>query len=268
MCGLHTQLCEWYWCSLNTQQTTKQGGCVCLCRFSSLAVTAQWVVPGPSCLHCRFLTLATVELQSATGTGCPFLAGERPAVLAMPVSAYCDGHQSTVQGEGRATSPAFLGPSSGAPQSLMAAGTSCCGAQSSHQSSRQGHDKVKTISRSITMVLVSSLHPPPTVGPSATWTATPMKESLVEGISISNDLQLWSSDSSAYWFLSVIQCRRGGILAAVKEPTAAQFFLFQSGGISSYSGCYLTILSEAKCYKKELTTRSSYNVKLPQSCPS
>lgn len=79
---------------------------------------------------------------------------------------------------------------------------------------------------------------------------------------------LWSSDSSAYWFLSVIQCRRDGILAAVKEPTAAQFFLFQSGGISSYSGCYLTILSEAKCYKKELTTRSSYNVKLPQSCPS
>lgn len=67
------------------------------------------------------------------------------------------------------------------------------------------------------MILISNLHPPPTVGPSETRTAKPMKESLVEGLSTPSDLQL----SSVHWFLFVIQCRRGGILAAVKEPTAA-----------------------------------------------
>lgn len=168
------------------------------------------------------LRLPSGELQSPTGTGCPFLAGGGlqfwlclflPAV--MVTRAQCTGRA----GQGRATLPSLLRPQFRCAQSPTAAG-GC--AQSSHQCScQQGCHYVKTISRSIMMILVSSLHPPPTVAPLQPELPSPWRKLLKVSQYPATCSGLMEQWLSAYWLFFVVQGRRGGTLAAVKEPTAA-----------------------------------------------
>lgn len=195
---------------------------MCLCRFSSLAVTAEWMVLRPSCLHCRFLTLASGELQSGTGTGHPFLAEERPAVLAVPVSACCDGHQSTVHGEGRATLPRLLRPQFQCtliPHSSRYLLLWC-------SELTAGKSAGTWLSQNCLHHNDSSFQSPST---SSCWPFCNLNCQTHEGrsswgyLDTQGPAALWSSDSSAYWFLFVIQCRRAGIPAAVKTNCSIIF---------------------------------------------
>lgn len=215
------QLCQWYWCSLNTQHHNAGGLC--------LSLQVLW--PSSDCWVNGAEVMAALQVTQACFRWAPVSHWDwmpspcwgRPAVLAVPIPVCCDGNQSTVHREGRAgpPSPACLGLSLGASQSLTAAGS--CGAQSSHQSSCQmGYH----LSQNYLKVHHddSGFQSPSN---SKCWSLSNLNCQPHEGKSCSRypnthwPAALWSSNSSAYWFLFVVQCRRGGILAAVKEPTAA-----------------------------------------------
>lgn len=221
------------------------------------------MVPRSSCLHCRFLRLASGELQSPTGTGCPFLAGRGlqlwlclllPAV--MVTRAQCTGVHCC-------TSPACSGPSSGAAQS---------------HSSRQ---VVVVVLRVLTSEVVSSIVTKSILSPGPSWwfwfpisihlqLLAPLKPKLPSPwrkvlLKVCQHPVTCSSHQSTGSFLSY-SAEGVEYWQQWKNQLLHNFFYFNLMELAVNQDSIYFIRS--KVLQKELTTRSSYNVKLPQSRPS
>lgn len=110
LCVIFPQLCERYWCSLNTRE--HKAGAV---SVQVLQPSSDW---GPH--SCTAGSAGLLQVSSS-----PPLALDAHSLLGESVPMPVVSHQSTGHGEGRATLPSLLRPSSAAPQSssLTAAGT-------------------------------------------------------------------------------------------------------------------------------------------------